>query len=67
MGYGSSILSEVCNYAFKTYPFISKVKAKITNDNIKSIMMAYNAGFINDKDDYYSLSNPYIKEDNKKM
>lgn len=67
LGYGSSILSEVCNYVFKTYPFVTKVKARIAKDNVKSIMMAYNAGFINDIDDYYTLSNPSIKQDNKKL
>lgn len=66
LGYGTLILSEVCDYVFKTYPFVYKIKARIAPDNIKSIMMAYNAGFINDRDDYYSLSNPYTKEMNIK-
>lgn len=65
-GYGRLILSEVCDYVFKTYPFIHKIKARIAPDNINSIMMVYNAGFINDRDDYYSLSNPYIKNSNIK-
>ena len=66
LGYGTLILSEVCDYVFKTYTFVYKIKARIAPDNIKSIMMAYNAGFINDRDDYYSLSNPYTKEMNIK-
>lgn len=61
--YGKRTLTEVTDYIFRTYPFVESIKARIASDNYICISMAWDCGFTN-KGEYFTLDNPYIKNNN---
>jgi len=66
MGYGKRSLFEICDLIFANYPEIENIKARIATDNVFSIEMAKACGFKWIRDDYYGITNPYIKNNKTK-
>lgn len=64
---GTMMLQNACDLIFLNYPFISKIKLKIAQNNIASQKVAGNAGFTWEKDDYYYLDNPNIIKSNSSI
>lgn len=62
--YGTLLLDEIINYIFSKYPMVHYIKARIHHDNISSMKMAWNCGFINDVE-IFSKENTYIINKNK--
>lgn len=62
LGYGKSSFKEVCNYVFNNYPMVKYIKGRINKNNIASQNMVYSNNGYNDRDDYYVVCNPNVKQ-----
>ncbi len=60
--YGKMVLSEVTNYIFKNYNFVSYIKLCISDDNIPSIKTALSCGYSHSVNQIYCKENTITKK-----
>ncbi len=58
-------LAELTEYIFNTYPFVGKIRLKIADDNVASLRVASDCGYVWEEKDYYGKINS-LKENKSK-
>ena len=66
MNYGKTLLAEITEYIFYTYPQVENIRLKIARDNVPSLMTANACGYDWLEGDLFIKHNPYIKENKTK-
>lgn len=68
LSYGTTLLSEITDYIFKTYSEVLSIRLKINDNNKPSIKVAISNGYKNLYNDFYIKYNPYlINSENKAL